>query len=111
MVPQGLGIWKVRPSPRRMRAWAGRPSIACPARVIRPEVGRWLPARRSNIVVLPAPFGPTSATISPACTAKLTPSTAACPPNRLTTLVAPRSGLGSSGLGPGGACGSGGSMA
>ena len=33
-----------------------------------------------NSVVFPEPFGPIKPTISPACTAKLTPFTAATPP-------------------------------
>ncbi len=100
MEPNGLGIWKVRPSPSAMRAWAGSPSIARPASAILPEVGRWLPARRSNIVVLPAPFGPTRPTISPARTAKDRPSTAASPPKRFTTAATSRSATESSGSGP-----------
>ncbi len=95
-----------------MRAWAGRVSIARPAMTIRPEVGRWLPARQSNIVVLPAPLGPTSPTISPASTVKDIPSTATWPPKRLVTASATRIGvLGCWGVGRGEACSRGVGMA
>src|SRR5580692_4577757 len=46
-----------------------------------------------NSVVLPAPFGPTSPTLSPASTSKQTLSTAVMPPNTLDTSVTLRSGL------------------
>ncbi len=55
----------------------------------RPEAGRGLyPAAQirviaANNVVLPAPFGPISATISPCATSSEAPSTAAIPPKRL----------------------------
>src|SRR5258708_7597304 len=38
---------------------------------------------RLKLVVLPAPFGPISATVSFSCTVKLTSWTARSPPNRL----------------------------
>src|ERR1700742_1455061 len=46
---------------------------------ISPEVGCSSPATQREVVVLPQPDGPNSTTISPAGTAKLTPSTAGRP--------------------------------
>src|SRR5665213_4535608 len=50
-----------------------------PAMLISPEVGCSSPATQRSVVVLPQPEGPSSTTISPAGTAKLTPSTAGRP--------------------------------
>src|SRR5450432_2170001 len=50
-----------------------------PAMLISPEVGCSSPATQRSVVVLPQPDGPSSTTISPAGTAKLTPSTAGRP--------------------------------
>src|SRR3984885_5337555 len=50
-----------------------------PPMLISPEVGCSRPATQRNVVVLPQPEGPSSTTISPAGTAKLTPSTAGRP--------------------------------
>src|SRR5690349_968756 len=53
-----------------------------------PEVGCSSPATQRNVVVLPQPEGPSRTTISPAGTAKLTPSTAGAPiANCLCRLV------------------------
>src|SRR6187431_1311041 len=51
----------------------------CPAMLISPPVGCSSPATQRNVVVLPQPEGPSSTTISPAGTAKLTPSIAGRP--------------------------------
>jgi len=45
-----------------------------------PAVGAWKPSRISIVVVLPAPFGPSSAVTSPGAAVKLTSSTAVKPP-------------------------------
>src|SRR6266700_6885144 len=50
-----------------------------PAMLISPPVGCSSPATQRNVVVLPQPDGPSSTTISPAGTAKFTPSTAGRP--------------------------------
>src|SRR5829696_6202633 len=50
-----------------------------PAMLISPEVGCSSPATQRSVVVLPQPEGPSRTTISPAGTAKLTPSTAGRP--------------------------------
>jgi len=41
-----------------------------------PDVGRRIPVRQSNSVVLPAPFGPMSPQISPAANETLTSESA-----------------------------------
>src|SRR2546430_15614775 len=51
----------------------------CPAMLISPEVGCSRPATQRSVVVLPQPEGPSRTTISPAGTAKLTPSIAGRP--------------------------------
>src|SRR3981081_614882 len=50
-----------------------------PAMLISPDVGCSSPATQRKVVVLPQPEGPSKTTISPAGTAKLTPSTAGRP--------------------------------
>src|ERR1700736_1360375 len=50
-----------------------------PAMLISPDVGCSRPAPQRNVVVLPQPEGPSSTTISPEGTAKLTPSIAGRP--------------------------------
>src|SRR6201985_2108272 len=50
-----------------------------PAMLISPPVGCSSPATQRKVVVLPQPDGPSSTTISPAGTAKLTPSMAGRP--------------------------------
>src|ERR1700726_451568 len=50
-----------------------------PPMLISPEVGCSRPATQRSVVVLPQPEGPSSTTISPAGTAKLTPSIAGRP--------------------------------
>src|ERR1700682_1228373 len=50
-----------------------------PAMLISPDVGCSSPATQRSVVVLPQPDGPSRTTISPAGTAKLTPSIAGRP--------------------------------
>src|ERR1700732_4316862 len=59
------------------------PTISRPNADTEPESGRWKPVMRLKLVVLPAPFGPISATVSFSFTVKLTSCTARRPPNRL----------------------------
>src|SRR5918997_3685275 len=58
----------------------GRRSRRAPAKVTLPAVGRSRPDSKLITVVLPAPLGPISPTISPSSTAKETSSTARTPP-------------------------------
>src|SRR3989304_2790057 len=55
-----------------------------------PSEGRTSPLIKLNSVVLPAPFGPIRATISPSPTPKLTPLRTRRPPKRLPTSVPSR---------------------
>src|SRR5688572_3243066 len=55
--------------------------MSSPAKVMRPLSGRRLPASWLMKVVLPAPFGPITACVSPGCTSKLMPSLARSAPN------------------------------
>ncbi|EKD60196.1 MAG: hypothetical protein ACD_54C00895G0001 [uncultured bacterium] len=87
---KGRGIWKVRPMPPASRRCAGSVVMSRPIRWIVPELTETDPASRSNIVVLPAPFGPIRPRISPRATASDMPSTAATPPKRLVRLRASR---------------------
>src|SRR5690625_6635655 len=54
-----------------------------PARVTRPSSGTMAPAIRLKKVVLPAPLGPNSPTISPCSRCRSTLATACRPPKRL----------------------------
>ncbi len=64
-----VGFWNLRPMPssaicvssRLVRSWA-------PSNTASPRSGRVLPVTTSIMVVLPAPFGPMIARISPAST-------------------------------------------
>ena len=56
-----------------------------PQKEIAPASGANDPAIMLNKVVLPAPFGPITAKISPGFTSRLTPSTASKPRKRLVT--------------------------
>ena len=63
--PNSSMRWKVRARPSRARSCGGRPARSWPCIVTRPRSGRMRPDRQLNSVVLPAPFGPISATSSP----------------------------------------------
>ena len=61
------------------------PTITSPLRRTMPETAR-------SVVVLPAPFAPSSATISPSSTVKETPCSAATCPYLAETSLSSRSG-------------------
>src|SRR5260221_5259732 len=75
-----LVIWKERANPRRARAGAESDVISSPAKRTRPRSGRRLPASWLISVVLPAPFGPMMAWVSPSRTSRLTSSHASSAP-------------------------------
>src|SRR5262245_42996907 len=56
-----------------------------------PEVGRSRPPIIFSSVLLPAPLGPTTATISPSSIPNVTPATAGRPPKRFVTASTSRS--------------------
>src|SRR5260370_14120457 len=73
--------------PTLQRAWGAIRLISVPSNRIAPAFGRYAPGIKLKSVVLPAPFGPISPTISPASTLKSTALTAARPPNERETLL------------------------
>ena len=66
----------------------GSASRSWPATVAVPASGRSRVARMRTIVVLPAPFGPSSASTEPVSTARSTWSSTRWPPNDLQIPVA-----------------------
>src|SRR5712675_2706690 len=82
-----LVIWNERASPRRARACAGSDVTSSPAKRMRPASGRRWPASCAMSVVLPAPFGPMIACVSPSATVRLTPSVARRAPKLLYRSV------------------------
>src|SRR5712691_4400821 len=60
----------------------GSPAMFSPLNRIRPPVGRRTPVRQLKKVLLPAPFGPMMARISPRRISKSTLSSAVRPPKR-----------------------------
>src|SRR5258707_6102631 len=82
-----LVIWKERTSPRRARLCAGSAVMSSPAKRIRPASGTRSPASWPISVVLPAPFGPMIACVSPSSTSRSTLSLASSAPK---LLVRPR---------------------
>src|SRR6185503_12597152 len=75
-----LVIWKERANPRRARAGAESVVMSSPAKRTRPRSGRRLPASWLIRVVLPAPFGPMMAWVSPSRISRLTSSLASSAP-------------------------------
>src|SRR5665213_589437 len=60
--------------------------MSSPLKTMLPEVGRSTPVMQLKNVLLPAPFGPMTARISPAPSSKSTALSAAKPPNRPVSL-------------------------
>src|SRR5438874_12602890 len=75
-----LVIWKERASPLRARRGAGSRVMSSPPKTMRPPSGRRLPASWPMKVVLPAPFGPMMACVSPSRASKSMPSVARSAP-------------------------------
>src|SRR4051812_31682180 len=76
-------IWKLRARPSRARRASESAVTSRPAKTTRPASGRKVPLTWWISVVLPAPFGPMTAWISPGRTSSETPSVTASPPKRL----------------------------
>src|SRR5712675_1455499 len=76
-----LVIWKERANPRRARAESA--VMSSPAKRTRPRSGRRSPASWLISVVLPAPFGPMMAWVSPSRISRLTSSHASSAPKLL----------------------------
>ncbi|MNT19594.1 hypothetical protein D3C72_1548590 [compost metagenome] len=60
-------------SPSRIRSWPLIAACALPSKVMLPALGFSNPAKVFRVVVLPAPFAPISATISPSPTVRSMP--------------------------------------
>ena len=60
--------WNVLATPIVAIRCGGRPTMLSPSRLIEPESGLYTPVIALKTVVLPAPFGPMSETISPSST-------------------------------------------
>ena len=58
-------IWYERAMPFCEIRFGGSPVMSSPSNRMRPEVGRSTPVRQLKKVLLPAPFGPMTARISP----------------------------------------------
>ena len=78
-------------TPRCRTWWAASPSIRPPSRRTLPCVGRSSPTISLRSVLFPAPFGPTTATMSPSSIPNVTPLTAGRPPKRFVTPSTSRS--------------------
>src|SRR5260370_30211499 len=88
-----LVIWNERASPLRARRGAGRYVMSSPANRMRPPSGRRLPASWPMKVVLPAPFGPMMACVSPSRTSRSMPSVARKAPKLFVSPLTSSIGL------------------
>src|SRR5439155_10444336 len=93
--------WNVRTIPSRATRKAGRRASDRPSNSQRPRPARSKPVRTLKSVVLPAPFGPMRAVITPRWTSRYSTSTAARPPKsrRTRSTVSNGSGLATPGSG------------
>src|SRR6188508_3233274 len=69
--------------PAREMRFGGRPVMSEPLSRMRPDVGRNTPVTQLKKVLLPAPFGPMMARISPRRSSKLMLLSAVNPPKRM----------------------------
>src|SRR6516162_4525784 len=86
-------FWNVLRAPRADISCGVSPAISSPRKRILPLSATTLPDTALNSVVLPAPFGPIRAQISPACRSNETPPTATRPPKRTVTSRTRSSGV------------------
>jgi hypothetical protein len=68
--------WNARAMPRWASLTGPMPAMSSPLKRTTPSLGFRRPVRTLTSVVLPAPFGPTIATVSPAATDSVMPSRA-----------------------------------
>src|SRR4051794_32813442 len=87
-------FWNVRAMPRRITPCGGVDSSDSPSKFNSPVSGRYSRVITLNAVVLPAPFGPISPTISPSPTSNETSSSATIPPKRRVTCFTSSSAIG-----------------
>ena len=91
MDPNGRGRCAAIAIPLRRTRCAARESILEPSSRMLPRVGRSSPTITLRRVLFPAPFGPTTATMSPSSIPNVTPSTAGRPPKRFVMPSTSRS--------------------
>ncbi len=87
MCGKSLMFWNVRATPALVTR-SGRRGSGLPRKDTAPDVGVTSPVRQLKNVVLPAPLGPMSPTISRSPTERSTASTASSPPKRFDTARA-----------------------
>src|SRR5581483_4683364 len=92
-------FWYVRPIPSFARERGGSAPTSAPRNSIEPAVGGTSPEMTLNNVVLPAPFGPRMARLSPCATSRSTSRTASRPPYRRPTPRKRRIGAATSAAG------------
>ena len=80
-----LVIWYERAMPFCEMPSGGSVVMSSPLNRMRPEVGCNTPVRQLKKVLLPAPFGPMIARISPRLTSKFTLLSAVRPPKRIVS--------------------------
>ena len=88
-----LVTWKVYTMPSATRSQAGSRVMSRPRNSTRPDVGRSRPQSMLTSVVLPAPFGPMRARISPGSIRKSTSRTAWRPANARERTTVSRSAV------------------
>src|SRR5882672_7625199 len=88
-----LVIWNERARPMRARCGAARAVTSTPSKRTRPASGRRPPASCPMKVVLPAPFGPMIACVSPSRTSRSMPSVARNAPKLLVSARTSSIGL------------------
>src|SRR5260370_7455519 len=93
MSVNGRGTWYVRPMPSRHRVAESSVVTVGPAKEMSPASGDRSPEMRPNRLVLPAAFGPTIPTVSPAPTLRESFSAMTTRPNRFVTWSSSSSGL------------------
>ena len=78
-------VWNVRAMPSLVTWFGARPTMLAPRKRMLPSSGSYRPVTTLNIVLLPAPLGPITETISPGSTWKVSPDRAYRPPKCLAT--------------------------
>ena len=93
ILESALVNWNVRTIPCLARLCEATPTMSFPKSSIEPESMESNAVRRLKNVVLPAPFGPIKAVITPDSISRCFTSTAFSPPNDLDTLFTTSAGL------------------
>src|SRR5262245_39778382 len=100
MLVNGLGIWKLRTMPSRVRRCGGRAPMSAPSKRIRPPSAARAPEMQLMRVVFPEPFGPMRPKRSPGFTSREMLLRAVKPPKRLTTPFTSSSGVATASASP-----------